>query len=260
MIRLYGSAPYHILVLHGGPGAVGSLKGFARELALRSGGGIAEPLQTAYSVAGQINELFRQTEYLSAEPLTLIGHSWGVWLAALFAQKYPARIQKIIGIGSPPLKECYVQSIAERRAAKLSETERALLEKITEADDQNTEKLTALLARTDNYAPQNAHLHNADRADMQMMSLVWAEAAQMRREGKILCCFQSLSCGLAFIFGKEDPHPAQGVALPLQEAKVPFKMDLLDHCGHSPFMEYYAREEFYTRLLSELSLKTESGL
>lgn len=43
MIRFYGGAPYRTLVLHGGPGAIGSLKGF--ELAFRSGTGIAEPLQ-----------------------------------------------------------------------------------------------------------------------------------------------------------------------------------------------------------------------
>lgn len=255
MIRFYGRAPYRTLVLHGGPGAIGSLKGFARELALRSSTGIAEPLQAEYSVAGQLSELFRQTEYLSAGRLILIGHSWGAYLAALFAQKYPARIQKLISIGCPPLKECYAQSIPLRRTSRFSAKEQELFKKMTESG--NPEKLSALLEHTDNYSPQNAHLHRADKVDMQMMSLVWSEAAQMRREGKILSCFQALSCELTFIFGKEDPHPAQGVALPLQEAKVPFKMHILNRCGHNPFMERYAREEFYACLLSELSADKE---
>lgn len=32
MVRLYGSAPNKIVLVHGGPGAIGSLKGFAQEL------------------------------------------------------------------------------------------------------------------------------------------------------------------------------------------------------------------------------------
>ncbi len=29
MVRLYGNAPYKIVLVHGGPGAIGTLKGFA---------------------------------------------------------------------------------------------------------------------------------------------------------------------------------------------------------------------------------------
>ena len=32
MVRLYGNAPYKIVLVHGGPGAIGSLKGFAKEI------------------------------------------------------------------------------------------------------------------------------------------------------------------------------------------------------------------------------------
>ena len=43
--RLYGSAPFNIAVIHGGPGAPGEMAPVARELSsLR---GVLEPLQTA---------------------------------------------------------------------------------------------------------------------------------------------------------------------------------------------------------------------
>ena len=32
MVRLYGKRPYGIVPVHGGPGAIGSLKGFSDEL------------------------------------------------------------------------------------------------------------------------------------------------------------------------------------------------------------------------------------
>ena len=35
MVRLYGGKPYKVVLVHGGPGAIGSLKGFAEELIIR---------------------------------------------------------------------------------------------------------------------------------------------------------------------------------------------------------------------------------
>ncbi len=45
MVRLYGEAPYKIVLVHGGPGAIGSLKGFARELNVLSEIGFMEAIQ-----------------------------------------------------------------------------------------------------------------------------------------------------------------------------------------------------------------------
>ena len=54
-LRRYGKAPFNVAVIHGGPGAVGEMAPVARELA--SGWGVLEPLQTATSLEGQIEEL-----------------------------------------------------------------------------------------------------------------------------------------------------------------------------------------------------------
>ena len=53
--RTYGSAPYTVAVVHGGPGAAGEMAPVARELARDRG--ILEPLQTATSLEGQVEEL-----------------------------------------------------------------------------------------------------------------------------------------------------------------------------------------------------------
>ncbi len=54
-LRIYGKAPYNVAVIHGGPGAPGEMAPVSRELA--SGWGVLEPLQTAESLEGQIEEL-----------------------------------------------------------------------------------------------------------------------------------------------------------------------------------------------------------
>jgi hypothetical protein len=54
-VRRYGAPPYIVVVLHGGPGAVGEMEPVARELATRCG--VLEPLLAALSVDGQVAEL-----------------------------------------------------------------------------------------------------------------------------------------------------------------------------------------------------------
>ena len=54
-LRKYGKAPFNLVVVHGGPGAPGYMAPVARELSLNWG--VLEPLQTAGSLEGQIQEL-----------------------------------------------------------------------------------------------------------------------------------------------------------------------------------------------------------
>lgn len=53
--RIYGRARFTVAVIHGGQGAPGEMAAVARELATTRG--ISEPLQTASTVDGQIQEL-----------------------------------------------------------------------------------------------------------------------------------------------------------------------------------------------------------
>ena len=53
--RIYGLSPFSVAVIHGGPGGGSEMAEVAQELC--SGRGILEPLQTAHSLQGQIEEL-----------------------------------------------------------------------------------------------------------------------------------------------------------------------------------------------------------
>ena len=54
-LRKYGSKPYNIAVIHGGPDAPGEMAPVARELSCIIS--ILEPLQTAANIKGQVKEL-----------------------------------------------------------------------------------------------------------------------------------------------------------------------------------------------------------
>jgi pimeloyl-ACP methyl ester carboxylesterase len=74
----------------------------ARELSNMSG--IIEPLQTAMSIGGQVEELQTVLKENTAFPVILIGHSWGAWLSFMFAAEYPSFISKLILVASGPFE------------------------------------------------------------------------------------------------------------------------------------------------------------
>ncbi len=251
MVRLYGRAPYKIVLVHGGPGAIGSLKGFARELNMLSQAGVVEAMQSKYSIAELIEELHDQIEDNCNDKAILIGHSWGAWLAALFAEKYPEIIERIILVGCGPLEDKYVCEIGARRLENLSEEEGAIFQRLTDnrATDEDMEKIPEIFEKSDNYCLENADLHRADKTDSQMHNLVWEEAAKLRTQGNILTSFKQIKCKMVLIQGESDPHPARGITMPLLENGIECETYILEKCGHNPFMEKYAKERFYKILL-----------
>lgn len=251
MVRLYGKAPYKIVLVHGGPGAIGSLKGFAQELNTLSQIGVVEAIQSKYSIAELIDELYKQISENCNEKVSLIGHSWGAWLVALFAEKYPELIERIILVGSGPLEDKYVAEIGTRRFENLSEEDSAIFQRLinNQATDEDMAKIPKVFEKSDNYCLENRDMHKADKTDSQMHNIIWEEAAKLRTTGKLLSSFKNIKNKIVLIQGETDPHPAKGIIIPLQENGVECETYILEKCGHSPFMEKYAKEDFYKILL-----------
>lgn len=238
-------------MVHGGPGAIGSLKGFAQELAELSQIGVIEALQSKYSIAGLVEELYNQIRENSSDKVTLIGHSWGAWLVALFADKYPELVEHIILVGSGPLEDKYVSEIGARRFQNLSEEDGVIFQRLidNQATDEDMEKIPNIFEKSDNYCLESREEHKADKTDSEMHNKVWSEAAKLRTNGKLLTSFKNIKSKIYLIQGQVDPHPVKGVTIPLQENGIPCETYVLEKCGHSPFMEKYAKDEFYKVLI-----------
>lgn len=247
MVELHGKAPYKTVLIHGGPGAIGSLKNCAEELSGLTGKGIVEALQSRYSTAELIEELYLQIgEYCQEEP-TLIGHSWGAWLAVLFAEKYPKICKNIVLVGCPPLADQYVKEISLRRLQNLLAEEREIFQRVADnaATDEDMKKLPGILEKSDNYCLESSEKLIIDKADHEMYNRIWNEAAKLRTSGELLAAFKNAQSRLFLIQGDYDPHPIEGVMKPLEENGIPCETYILEKCGHSPFLEKYAKEKFY---------------
>lgn len=256
MVRKHGKESYNIVVLHGGPGAAGSAFGLARMISKEFG--VLEPMQSKYTIGELEEELMEQIEENCSGKVILAGHSWGAWLAGLFAERFPDKVEKVILIGSGPLDEYYVPQIGERRKENMSSEEAEEYEKILRQlengfgeKDEYLQRLGEICDKADGYHEEEALRDKAD-ANGDLYEKVWKEAAELRKSGKLLERLGRISCPMVLIQGAVDPHPAAGVIEPLKALNVDIKSYVLDKCGHTPWREKYAREEFARVLFSEL--------
>ncbi|MBC8481192.1 MAG: hypothetical protein H8D47_00810 [Planctomycetes bacterium] len=105
--------------------------------------------------------------------------------------------------------------------------------------------------KTDTYEAIEDKVEKIDfRVDI--FQSVWSEAAKMRRSGELLRLAQNIHCPVVAIHGDYDPHPWQGVKKLLSCNVKNFRFILLKNCGHKPWIERRAREEFYAILQNEL--------
>jgi len=255
-LRIYGRPPYRVALLHGGPGAPGYMAPMARELAADRG--ILEPLQTADSVAGQIEELRVLLVQHATPPVTLVGSSWGAMLGFLFAAQHPSLVGKLILVGSGVYEERYAANIHSTRLSRLTPDEQAQAEAWTAAladpaSDKNAllAQLGALWTKTDAYAPLPLESDVLEH-QYELHCRVWGEAAELRRTGRLLELGRHITCPVLALHGDHDPHPAAGIQTPLATVLRDFRFVLLPRCGHLPWIERYARDRFFALLGEEL--------
>jgi len=220
---------------------------------LSGGRGILEPLQTRDSVEGQVEELKLALEEMAAPPVVLAGYSWGAWLGLLLAARHPSLVRKLILISSGPLEEKYAAQIMQTRLHRLSKKERDDVQFLMSRPEDPLAfgLMGELLAKADFYdplpmRPEGLELHP------EIYKSVWKEAAEMRKSGKLMEAAKTIQCPVAAIHGDHDPHPAEGVQKPLAGALKNFRFILLEKCGHTPWMEKQAREDFFRVLAGEL--------
>lgn len=255
-LRKYGSPPFTVAVIHGGPGASGEMAAVAKELS--STRGVLEPLQTATSVVGQVNELRDVLKSEGTPPVTLIGFSWGAWLSFITAALHPTLVKKLILISSSPFEGHYAEDIMKTRISRLSEDEQSRLSALMDvmvgesADDMNIvmAQFGELIMEADSFTPP---LHEDTVVDYQhdIYKAVWPEANKLRNSGQLLELGRQIQCPVVAIHGDYDPHSIEGVQEPLSRVLEEFKLTPLKDCGHYPWREQFAREKFYEVLRKE---------
>jgi pimeloyl-ACP methyl ester carboxylesterase len=256
--RCYGAPPYTVALIHGGPGAPGTMAPVARELAAITG--VVEPLQTAASLKGQVLELRDALQSHADPPVVLIGSSWGAMLSFVVTARFPELVRKLILVGSGVFEARYAPGIAAERDRRLTAEDRDEIERLT-AKLSGTDDLTKSAAfsnlghiytKIDAFDPLTLDTEMIE-AQFDVYESAWGEMERFRASGEFLALGGRIRCPVVAIHGDYDPHPIEGVRDPLSRVLPDFRFILLDQCGHLPWIERHARDEFYRVLKEEIA-------
>jgi len=229
----------------------------ARQLSVLCG--VLEPLQTKVTLQEQLEELQAILKQHAHLPITLIGYSWGAMLGYIFTAQNPSFVKKLILVSSGVFEDQYAAGIMKTRLSRLSEGERTRLDSLTRAlnDPTQTNKnaifaqLGELIAQADSFDPL-PHTNEVLECQYALYESVWNDAQKLRSSGELLAMGRNIHCPVIAIHGDYDPHPPEGIQLPLSRVLDDFRFILLQRCGHHPWYEKYAKEQFYALLELEL--------
>jgi pimeloyl-ACP methyl ester carboxylesterase len=165
----------------------------------------------------------------------------------------------LILISAGPFEQAYVSGMQERRFGRLPKAAKADVEAMMDVLDQPEangkdaafERLgKLLLTDLDAYDPIPEAADNFGNIPWRydIYQGVWPEVAELRRSGALLRWGHDIRCPVVAIHGDHDPHPPEGVSVPLSAVLKEFEFNLLSPCGHTPWIERQAKDEFYIAL------------
>jgi len=250
-VRRYGESGPLVILLHGGPGAPGCMAPVARGLADRfqvlepfqrgSGG---EPLTVARHVA-DLRDLI-ESEGVGERP-ALVGSSWGAMLALAFAAQHPdlAGPLALVGCGTFDMgARVRMQEIMDARMSQ------ELRERLANLAEEHADPDRELRARARLILP----LYSCDLAseeqelgecDARAHDETWDDMLRLQQEGVYPAAFSAIRSPAIMLHGAVDPHPGRMILASLKPHIPQLEYREWERCGHYPWLEKAAREEFF---------------
>ena len=264
-VRHYGISGPTVLVLHGGPAAVGDVAPVAKCISesfhavepwQRSSGGV--PLTVARHIA-DLHELV--TDVGGDFPTAILGHSWGAMLALCFAAEHPGKAGPIVLVGCGAFDQAcrsrLQATIEDRMDDDLRDRIcRASADAVEPADQFiQTFKLTRHIFDYDPINPY-ADKEEFEPFDLQAHGETWSDMRRLQDNGTYPGAFAAIDSPVLMLHGQYDPHPGKMI----RDSLLPYLPQLEYHeyerCGHSPWIERFAREEFFSVIREWLFRKT----
>ena len=261
-VRQYGNSGPLVVLLHGGPGAPGEMAPVARYLSGRFRA--LEPLQrasglTRLTVAQHIADLhnvLKQTR--QTETIRLVGFSWGAMLALTYAARHYENIDRVILIGCGTFDEHSRQDYRDNMDINTTNDDRKRITKIearlrAEKKQNKRDKLFgelgSIYSRIQSYKSTGDCDDDILHFDEEGFRQTWADAISLQQQGIQPAEFANIRATVTMIHGDDDPHPGKMI----YKSLVPFIRNLqyigLPRCGHKPWTEHYAKDDFYKLLM-----------
>lgn len=243
-----------MVVLHGGPGAPGYMAPVARGLAdsfrvlepFQRGSG-AEPLTVARHVA-DLDELVR-SHCGGARP-ALVGSSWGAMLTLAYAAAHPSSAGPLVLIGCgtfDPAARARMRAVIQER---MSSYLRRRLERLPEEFPDPDERFKAsgdLILPLYSYQLLTTD-QEVEACDARANQETWEDMVRLQEEGVYPAAFAAIDASVLMLHGAHDPHPGRMIRASLAPYLPQLEYCEWERCGHYPWMEKAARDQFFSVL------------
>lgn len=256
-LRTYGTTGPVVVVLHGGPAAVGSAAPLAHGLsdAFRvlepwQRGSRAEPLTVARHIA-DLHELVA-SRCTGTRP-ALVGESWGAMLALAYAAVHPDSAGPLVLIGcgtfDPAARARMRATLAERTSDALRYRLECLVEECPDPGDQLTQR-QALIYALYTYAPIATVQDEGagEPFDMRAHTETWEDMVRLQEVGVYPAAFAAITSPVLMLHGTYDPHPGPMIRASLALYLPQLEYREWERCGHYPWAEQFVRDEFFAVL------------
>lgn len=264
-VRQYGDKGAFVIVLHGGPAAPGYMKPVARELAKHFR--VLEPFQREsgdipLTVAQHVRDLQEViAHYCPDEKPLLVGHSWGAMLALKFAAEHPDTPKAIVIVDSGTFDAASRRRMEKIREQRMDEAFRRRLEQLDEKyANPNTRMAVfgSMYQQLDSvdlikFKPE---LH---KCDAEAHRQTWADVMRLQNEGVYPQAFSAIHCPVLMLHGDDDPHPGEMIRDSLTPYLPQLEYISWPNCGHYPWLEKAAHDDFYRTLTGWLKTQSDTG-
>lgn len=256
-----------VLVLHGGPAAVGDVAPVAEGLAGTFR--VLEPWQTGsgeapLTVARHIADLHELVTDLDGDsPVAIVGHSWGAMLALCYAAEHPANSGPLVLVGCGTFDRAarmrMQATIEERMDVDLRDRIRRVSNKAGEPAERfmQTFRLTRHLFDFDPINPCLAR-EEYEPFDLKAHDETWSDMQKLQDNGTYPDRFAAIESPVLMLHGQYDPHPGKMIRDSLLPCLPQLEYHEFERCGHSPWIETSAREGFFSIVCDWLKKRFES--
>lgn len=267
-VRTYGDAGPLVIVMHGGPGAPGSVAAVARGLA--DSFRILEPWQCRSNPGGPRLTVDRHVEDLheliesrcGGERPALVGSSWGAMLALAYAAKHPTCAGPLVLVGCGTFdreaRKRMHSVIAERTGRELKRRIGRLTREVPDHDER-LGIMGKLILPLYSFDPIEWGLET-ERCDARGHQETWSDMVRLQEEGVYPAAFAAIRSPVLMLHGAVDPHPGAMIHSSLAPYLPQLEYHEWERCGHFPWLERAVREEFFSLLRDWLKQKTIAGV
>jgi pimeloyl-ACP methyl ester carboxylesterase len=254
-VRKYAGSDGPVVVLHGGPGAPGSLAGLATQLAPDFE--VWEPLQRrSGEVPLTVDRHVADLHDIAPEPATIIGHSWGAMLGLSYAARYPAAVRALALVGCGTYDTASRGEYARRFEAKLDDAGRLRGQELRIAMERARGRVERdeVLARRGAFAAEVQAVdllpeaEDPVGADAAGHDETWRDVLRRQATGLEPQLFDAIESPVLMLHGADDPHPGTMIRDTLLRHIPQLEYIGIPRCGHEPWRERHGREPFLTAL------------